>query len=144
MTPAEMARIHAAAFPNRRVWGVDEFAGLIQDTRVTLAHRPHGFALARTVVGEAEVLTVAVDPTHQGQGIGAAVMAALLAQTPAQTAFLEVADNNLAAIALYQRCGFATVGHRRAYYTELDGTQRDALVMRLNLSTDDPASLPKA
>ena len=48
--------------------------------------------------------------------------------------FLEVAADNLAAIALYQATGFAKVGVRKGYYPHPDGA-KDALVMRRTLNT---------
>jgi ribosomal-protein-alanine N-acetyltransferase len=48
--------------------------------------------------------------------------------------FLEVAADNLAAIALYQATGFIKVGVRKGYYPHPDGA-KDALVMRRALNT---------
>jgi len=136
MTPADMARIHAAAFPNRRVWSVAEFQDFLTDPGVSLATTNHGFALGRIIAQEMEVLTVAVDPDHQGQGQGRALVRDLLAaaKSTADTAFLEVSADNQPAMALYASLGFAAVGRRKNYYAGKDGTSADALVLRLDLS----------
>jgi ribosomal-protein-alanine N-acetyltransferase len=67
---------------------------------------------------EASVHTIGVDPDAQGQGIGTALLRMLLARADELLApvFLEVRTDNAAAIALYERHGFARVGLRRRYY----------------------------
>ena len=46
--------------------------------------------------------------------------------------FLEVRPSNAAALALYARAGFETIGRRKGYYPAAGGRE-DALVMRLPL-----------
>jgi ribosomal-protein-alanine N-acetyltransferase len=80
--------------------------------------------------GQADVLTMAVASSHLGQGIGSALLEALLAEAAARgcaEVFLEVRVDNPRAQRLYRRHGFADVGLRRGYY-QPSGT--DALVMR--------------
>jgi len=80
--------------------------------------------------GQADVLTMAVASSHWGQGIGSALLQALLAEAAARGCaemFLEVRVDNPRAQRLYRRHGFADVGLRRGYY-QPSGT--DALVMR--------------
>ena len=48
--------------------------------------------------------------------------------------FLEVAEDNLAARALYERTGFVEAGRRPGYYAAADGGRRDALLLALNLT----------
>ena len=84
------------------------------------------------VVDELQITVVAVDPIHRQQGLGVAVLKALLRdarQAGAQRATLEVASCNQAALSLYRRCGFITQGMRRGYYS--DG--RDALIQWVEL-----------
>ena len=82
---------------------------------------------------EAEILTIAVAPAAHRQGIGAALLAAAMAQAALRGAaamFLEVAEGNAAARALYAAAGFRQSGRRRRYYP--DGA--DALVLRRSLN----------
>mgnify|MGYP006158455271 CR=1 FL=1 len=75
--------------------------------------------------------------TAAGQGIGRALVQDFLAQARrrgAETAFLEVAESNTAARALYARAGFTESGRRRGYYHLPDGTPEDALVMTCTLA----------
>lgn len=79
---------------------------------------------------QADVLTMAVAPSRWGQGIGSALLEALLAEAAHRgcaEVFLEVRVDNPRAQRLYRRHGFAGAGLRRGYY-QPSGT--DALVMR--------------
>ena len=131
-TPEALARLHAAAFVSPRPWSAAEFATLLASPHSLLTVAPEGFALARVLAQEAELLTLAVAPGARRRGLGRALLEGCLAQAARRGAgamFLEVAADNAAARALYARAGFAETGLRRGYY---DGT--DALVLRRDLS----------
>lgn len=122
--------LHASAFPPADRWGPDALAMLLAMPGTFAQHIPDvGFVLARIVADEAEILTLAVVPEARRQGHGAVLLAAAMARAAAQGArvmFLEVAEGNAAARALYAAAGFAAVGRRQRYYP--DGS--DALVLR--------------
>jgi ribosomal-protein-alanine N-acetyltransferase len=68
---------------------------------------------------EAWVQTMAVAPSAQGQGLGARLLEALLAEAERRrqrTVRLEVRADNDRAQALYARHGFVREGLRRGYY----------------------------
>jgi ribosomal-protein-alanine N-acetyltransferase len=77
---------------------------------------------------EAHIATVGVTGSAQGQGIGAALLDALLteADTRSQVVLLEVRADNEVAQGLYRRRGFAEIGRRRGYYQP---SGADAVVM---------------
>jgi ribosomal-protein-alanine N-acetyltransferase len=136
----EMARIHAAGF--YRGWPVGEFESFLSDdaTPVYVAcdakRRIAGFALVRVVEDEAELLTIAVDPKWRGKRVGDALLRAVfddLLLSPARRMFLEVSEENAAAIRLYERLGFAVISRRKGYYPKADGSQATALVMARDL-----------
>jgi ribosomal-protein-alanine N-acetyltransferase len=52
------------------------------------------------------------------------------ANAGAKAMFLEVAEDNTSALALYERFGFVKVGERAGYYRRADGTRATAIVMR--------------
>ena len=135
MTPQDMAHIHAAAFTDARPWTEAEFAALRDSPFVFATMQPHGFALVRVVAGEAELLTIAVHPDHQGTGIGRRLMTLWMAQAAetATEAFLEVAADNAPARALYSSCGFAPAGLRTGYYLRAGAAAVDAVLMRAPL-----------
>jgi [ribosomal protein S18]-alanine N-acetyltransferase len=85
---------------------------------------------------QAEVLTLAVDERHWGQGIGSALLMDLLdaaARQHCQEVFLEVRADNPRAQDLYRRFGFEHVGIRRGYYQP---SGMDAIVMRRELTRE--------
>ena len=127
-----MAALHAASFVTPRPWSEAEITALL-DSRFSFAlTRPDGFVLGRVVAGEAELLTLAVEPAARGAGLGGALLREFIEEAQrrgATQAFLEVAADNATAIRLYQRQGFTNQGRRRGYYAAADGTKSDAIVM---------------
>jgi len=82
---------------------------------------------------QADVLTIAVRKAYWGQGIGSALLDALLTaarERGCAEVFLEVRADNPRAHGLYRRRGFEELGVRRGYY-QPSGT--DAIVMRKDL-----------
>ena len=95
-----------------------------------------GFALARVVVDECELMLLAVTPQSRGAGVGGALLNAVIADARAANAasvFLEMRDRN-PAVSLYSTAGFIGVGRRRHYYRGLSGETFDALTYRLALT----------
>ena len=132
MTPAELARLHAASFTMPRPWDEAEFTSLLSGPGVFLLTRDAGFLLGRAIAGEAEILTLAVSPAARRQGTGRGLVASFLDEARsrgAESAFLEVAADNAPAIALYRAAGFAEAGRRRGYFHVPGRAAVDALVM---------------
>ncbi|MFL4468566.1 GNAT family N-acetyltransferase [Tateyamaria armeniaca] len=134
MTPEALAALHRAAFATERAWSADEFRSLIDSPHCHLTSDTHGFALWRAVADEAELLTIATHPDHQRQGVARSLMQQWMraAARTASTAFLEVAADNAAAIALYGQFGFDVMARRVGYYKRADHAA-DALIMRASL-----------
>ena len=91
-----------------------------------------GYLLATIILDEAEILSIAVVSDHQNCGRGAGLLGHFLAYIDAQdvkTALLEVAADNVSALTLYHRHGFAEFGRRPSYYKRSDG-DCDAIMMR--------------
>ena len=138
-----LAAIHAAAFagPGETPWSAEAFADLLAQAGVFAVETEDGFILMRAVADEAEILTLAVRPAarRRGEGgrlVGEGVLAA--AARGAARVFLEVAEDNAAARALYAGAGFAEAGRRPGYYAGADGGRRDALLLVLNLTVPLP------
>ncbi|UXN03951.1 ribosomal protein S18-alanine N-acetyltransferase [Bartonella sp. HY406] len=134
-------RLHAGAF--FETWDENAFHNFLQDSTIFgLSARPIkepnnmvAFVLARLVADEAEILSIAVDKEHRGDGIGQKLMHALLRHFyhhRVESAFLEVDENNIAAITLYKKFSFEEVGRRAGYYRSPDG-RSDALILRRQL-----------
>lgn len=142
---AALAELHAAAFDHP--WSAKEISGVLSSPGAfgvgawgvdgALA----GFILARAIAGEGEILTVAVCPEARRRGIGRALVEAAIricAAGGAESLFLEAAQDNLPAIALYSQTGFESAGLRKGYYRRDGAPAVDALVMRRTLNTCAP------
>jgi [ribosomal protein S18]-alanine N-acetyltransferase len=93
-----------------------------------------GYAGLLAAAGQADVLTIAVAAGRWGQGIGSALIGALLAEARRRgctEVFLEVRADNERAQRLYKWWGFAEIGIRRGYYQP---SGMDAIVMRRDLA----------
>ncbi|WP_291731241.1 GNAT family N-acetyltransferase [Leisingera sp. F5] len=133
LTPEKMAATHAAAFTQSRPWHAAEFASLLDSPLVFAAGDARCFALVRVIADEAELLTIATDPAHQRQGLARRCMAdweSAVRDRGAAEVFLEVAEDNAPAQALYRACGFAECGRRAGYYRRIGTKAADALLMR--------------
>jgi ribosomal-protein-alanine N-acetyltransferase len=98
-----------------------------------LADELVGFAVARLLSGEAEILNFAVQKVYRRRGIGRLLLEALLNQLRelgATKVFLEVRESNAAAIAFYRKLGFQNIGRRHAYYQQPDEA---AVIMQAEL-----------
>ena len=131
---AALAAIHAAAFPPASAWDAPAFAAQLAAPGVFSLIQPEGaLIVARVAADEAEILTLAVIPSSRRRGFGAALVreaARRAAALGATSLFLEVAETNVAALALYAGAGFRPVGRRPRYYP--DGA--DALTLRLRIN----------
>lgn len=130
--PAALAHLHARCFTRPRPWSAPEFAALLETRGAFLLRREAGLLMGRALAGEAELLTLAVDPDARRTGTGRALTAEfadMARAAGAGTAFLEVAAENVAARELYAGLGWLEAGRRRGYY----GAGIDAIVMRLDL-----------
>ena len=133
-----MAALHAASF--HRAWSDGEFADLLAHSNVVadraiVGRRLAGFILSRIAAGEAEILSVAVTPARRGKGLGRSLLDQHLRRLAGRgvgTVFLEVAEDNWPARALYRRAGFSDVGRREGYYPEAKGSA--ALILRRDLA----------
>jgi ribosomal-protein-alanine N-acetyltransferase len=132
-----LAALHGASF--HRGWSDSEFERLLLDRKV-VAHRATagrdvvGFIMARLVLEEAEILSVAVAAPRRGKGLARALLdlnLRRLAGLGARTVFLEVEEGNVPARRLYQRAGFRQVGRRKGYYPVEGGAA--ALILRRDL-----------
>lgn len=134
----ELARLHAICFPEDR-WdekALTELLGmagasghLVEEAE---AARPLGFILDLILAGDAEVLTLAVDPASRRGGVARALLADLFeraGRAGARGINLEVAADNAPARQLYASCGFLPSGRRRGYYRRA-GASIDAQLFR--------------
>ena len=89
-----------------------------------------GYVGSQSVMGESDMMNVAVAPAFRRKGIAEKLVNELVAQlTKAgnHCLSLEVRASNEAAISLYQKLGFTQVGRRPKYYRN---PREDALILR--------------
>ena len=131
-----LALIHQECF--EKPWKEIFFATLLNEQQTTCPvigwlavedEQPAGFILARNQITQTEILTFAVRPSFQKQGIGAGLLEHLRHNT-LHPLLLEVAVDNQTAINLYQRQGFEIIGNRPHYYDNRQRLPTSAHVMR--------------
>jgi ribosomal-protein-alanine N-acetyltransferase len=132
--------IMAAAFADRygEAWTRSQCGGILPMTGVKLmlareGEAVVGFSLYRTIVDDAELLLLAVDPKAQRKGIGGALLDNFIndaRKCGARRIHLEVRDGN-PAIGVYQAAGFEQANRRRNYYRGRGGSAYDALTFVL-------------
>lgn len=133
MTPDALATLHAAAFTQSRPWSTAEFTDLLASPFCFLTEDSQSFALGRAIADEAELLTIATHPDARRQGLARARLSEFEAKACARgaiSAFLEVAADNPAAIALYMSQGYVETARRAGYYPRPNATAVDALILR--------------
>ena len=93
-----------------------------------------GYIGSQSVMGESDMMNVAVHPDHRRKGVGEMLVLALCEALSKENASLalEVRASNAPAISLYKKLGFAQVGLRKNYYRN---PKEDALILRKELAT---------
>jgi len=89
-----------------------------------------GYVGSQTVLGESDMMNLAVHPDYQRQGIGERLVLALVDGLKARGSHcltLEVRSSNDPARHLYEKLGFQTVGKRKNYYRS---PKEDAEILR--------------
>lgn len=89
-----------------------------------------GYVGSQTVLGEADMMNLAVHPDYRRQGVGEKLINELISRLKEQGShvlILEVRLSNAPAIALYEKLGFVQVGRRPNYYSN---PKEDALILR--------------
>ncbi len=109
-------------------WLKSDFTGLAEDPHGAILvgefesmipPKVVGFAAFRRMIDEAELRNMAVDPEHQHQGVGRALLEEVrktLLKAGAKRVYLEVRESNKAALGLYYSVGFSLHSLRKDYY----------------------------
>lgn len=135
-----VAVLHAACFA--RAWAPDEISAIAAMPGAFAAiaresEAPSGFVLGRIAADEAEIVSLGVKPIYRRRGIGQALLrhtTDFLRAEGVTVLYIEVAEGNTGAQALYGKAGFMEAGRRAAYYQE---NGQDAIVMRCRLTSLD-------
>lgn len=149
-----LSKMQALSFQDgpEQVWAPQEMALLLRSAgvmaMVMLSKKssegvPMGFILWRELLEEAEILSLCILPKFRKQGRGHEILQALslrAEQHGIKEIFLEVREDNQAALSLYEKNDFKLVGRRKNYYGPPDaanhgeditsGGMTDALIMK--------------
>lgn len=136
----EVAALHSRLFAEG--WSEASIKSLLEHpastSLIAVAGDPKtikGFVVAQLAADEAEILSIGVAPDWQRAGLGVRLIEGLIRASrrgEAQKIFLEVAEDNAAARALYAKLGFQEIGRRKGYYKRPSGAV-DALTLALQL-----------
>ncbi|RYG92775.1 GNAT family N-acetyltransferase [Loktanella sp. IMCC34160] len=133
---ADLAATHALAFAPERGWTEAEIDALLADPAIILSGTARSFVLGRIILDEAEVLTLATHPDHRRAGLARETLSdfeTAAKDRGARYLFLEVAEDNGPARALYAQAGFDAVGKRAGYYARSGAAPVAALILRKTL-----------
>lgn len=89
-----------------------------------------GYVGSQTVMGETDMMNIAVHPNFRRQGIAEALVSALVDDLKSQGSHcltLEVRASNEPAKKLYEKLGFLLIGKRPKYYRN---PREDSLILR--------------
>ena len=116
-------------------WSENSIASEL-DNRLSLwlvaveADRVIGYVGSQTVLGETDMMNIAIHPDFRKQGIAKQLIHRLvqaLSEKGSHSLMLEVRASNEPAKSLYGNLGFETVGVRKNYYRN---PREDALILR--------------
>lgn len=88
-----------------------------------------GFAGFKAIVDEADIMNIVVKKSFRNNGIGSFLLENLIScakEIKLNSLNLEVHENNLSAIHLYNKFGFEHIGIRKKYYNGIN----DAIIMK--------------
>lgn len=92
--------------------------------------KPAGYMSMQLAAGEGDIMRVAVMPEYRRLGIGRALLEKCFSSNDPDVVFLDVRENNIPAIRLYESMGFRSVGMRKNYYAN---PTENAVIMTYNL-----------
>lgn len=130
------AEIHRLAFADKRPWSAQEIEEVMTAPTSICISMAKGFVLSRVIACEGEILTIAIEPPWQNQGLGGTLLTLALEEMKnqgAQEVFIEVKKDDSRLVQFYQTHGFDEIALRRGYYRRSNGQLVDALIMRRHL-----------
>lgn len=128
-----LARIHQESVDP--AWSEESFRSLlVLPTVVGYAHPDFSsFILVSVIEDEAEILTFATQQKFRRQGRGKKLLEEtikIIFNQKIEKFFLEVNENNFAAIALYKQLDFKKYGVRESYYIDSKSKVSNAILMQ--------------
>ncbi len=130
----EVMEIEEVSYPNHhwsRVSFENEISNKLATYRCALTPKGDmaGFYGFWQILEEAHITTIATHPDFRRQGVAKTLMFDIIDECYKKMIkyiTLEVRESNIAAISLYDKFGFSTIGTRKKYYQD---NNEDALIM---------------
>lgn len=116
-----VANLHKLCFP-KHPWTSNDFYDLKKSGCEIVASQ-NGFIVWRSVLDEAELVTIGVHPDTRNNGIAKTMLLLMeneLKKINVKKVFLEVSSDNIVAQKLYSNAGYIAVGKRPKYYDGID------------------------
>lgn len=140
---ALLAELHRETFAEAAadIWDEADFSSILALptthalAAVDVQGAPIGFTVFSRVADESEILTLGVVPARRKAGVGHLLVAAVINRARhkgVRSIFLEVREDNEAALLLYRHHRFIITGRRKAYYRRATGGFVDAVIMCCN------------
>ena len=136
MTPEKMAKLHSNSEANHRIWHAHEFAQILPLQGVFAECHQHGFALARVIDSEAELLLLVTHKMKQNTGLATNCLLKIekkIVESGAKKLTLEVSKSNKTAIQIYKKLNYKKISVRKSYSRDKNGKFEDAVVMQKDL-----------
>ena len=118
------------------MWDAHEFAEILSSNGVLAECHEHGFALARVIDSEAELLLLVTDKIKQNTGLATNCLLKIekkIVEIGARKLTLEVSESNKTAIQIYKKLNYKKISVRKSYSRDKNGKFEDALVMQKDL-----------
>ena len=132
MTPFEMAKLHLLSGSLTRPWSESEYKILLSTDTIRFFYVENGFLVGRLIGPDAEILNVIVHPKYRRLGKARQLVGKFEKEAKdagSLNCFLEVAESNSSANALYHDLGYLKVGKRKNYYEFVDGRKDNASIL---------------
>lgn len=98
---------------------------------------PLGFVIARSILDEAEILSIGTMPDARRQGVASTLLEVTFStalRAKCRVVHLEVGEDNPGAGALYREIGFRATGRRENYYRRANRSRVAAILMTYDLT----------
>ena len=125
----KLSMLHTACFPNRP-WTADDFAELKQ-SGAEIILSDNSFLVYRQAADELEIITLGVHPDFRRSGTANALLGIMendARKSGVRGIFLEVGQDNDAAIALYTKNGYKEIGIRKRYYNGVNAITMEKII----------------
>lgn len=128
----------AQSFIHGAPWTLQQYAETLADSHLNffVAESEEGlvgYAGGKLLFDEAEIYSVAVDPSYQGRQVATRLVRLFIQHCENQgvnTVFLEVRESNIPARTFYEKLNFTKIGRRPNYYTH---PVEDAILMKCTI-----------